>query len=106
MKKPNFTKAAIVDRVANETGITKLETEVIVDGFLQTVKDALMDERKIELRGFGTFKVKLRKPRVGRNPKTGERVDVEALCTPLFKVSKNLRIEVNGILKQKNNIGV
>ena len=98
----NLTKADIIDTIAIGTGLTKLETEAVVDGFLKTVKDAMSEGRNIELRGFGSFKVKLRKPRIGRNPKTGERVDVEARYVPYFKVSKDFQKAVDEQLHKKN----
>ena len=98
----NLTKADIIDAIANGTGLTKLETEAVVDGFLKTVKEAMSDGRNIELRGFGSFKVKLRKPRIGRNPKTGVRVDVDARYVPYFKVSKDFQKTVDEKLHKKN----
>jgi DNA-binding protein HU-beta len=95
------TKADIVDNIASATGLTKVETEVVVDGFLATVSDALRDGKSIEIRGFGSFKVKKRKARVARNPRTGEEVFVEEHYVPVFKVSKELRAGVNNNLKSR-----
>ncbi len=90
-----MTKADIVDNIANGTGLTKVETEIIVDAFLATVSAALRDGRNIEIRGFGSFKVKKRKPRLARNPRTGDEVKVDEHYVPIFKVSKELRSSVN-----------
>ena len=100
-----MTKADIVDNIASATGLTKVETEVVVDGFLATVSDALRDGQSIEIRGFGSFKVKKRKARVARNPRTGEEVFVEEHFVPVFKVSKELRTGVNANLKSREDQG-
>jgi DNA-binding protein HU-beta len=89
------TKADIVDVIASGTGLTKVETEAVVDGFIQTVIASLRDGRNIEIRGFGSFKVKKRKGRMARNPRTGEQVPVQDHYVPIFKVSKELKTVVN-----------
>lgn len=86
-----MTKSDIVDRIAQGTGLTKLETEAVVDGFLKTVIDALCRDEHVEIRGFGTFRVKERAPRIGRNPRTGETVSLDNQFVPHFKVSRELR---------------
>ncbi len=95
-----MTKADIVDIIASGTGLTKVETEAVVDGFIQTVITSLRDGKNIEIRGFGSFKVKKRKGRVARNPRTGEQVKVEEHYVPIFKVSKELKMLVNENLKK------
>lgn len=90
-----MTKADIVDRIATGTGLTKVDTEAVVDGFILTVIDAMKEGRNIEIRGFGSFKVKKRKGRVARNPRTGEQVMVGEHWVPLFKVSKEVKQAVN-----------
>jgi DNA-binding protein HU-beta len=95
------TKADIVDNIAYATGLTKVETEAVVDGFLATVRQALREGKNIEIRGFGSFKIKKRKPRMARNPRTGEEVYVESHYVPVFKVSKELRASVNENLSAK-----
>ena len=95
-----MTKADIVDVIASATGLTKVETEAVVDGFISTVINALKDGRNIEIRGFGSFKVKKRKGRIARNPRTGEQVMVDEHFVPLFKVSKDLKHLVNENLKK------
>jgi nucleoid DNA-binding protein len=86
-----MTKADIVDRVALGTGLTKLETEAIIEGFLNTIIEALKEGKGIEIRGFGSFFVKSYQPRKGRNPKTGEIIDVLPKKLPFFKVGKELK---------------
>jgi DNA-binding protein HU-beta len=90
-----LTKADIVDKIAGATGLTKVETEAVVDGFILTVIDALKEGKNIEIRGFGSYKVKKRKGRVARNPRTGEQVMVGEHWVPLFKVSKEVKVAVN-----------
>jgi DNA-binding protein HU-beta len=86
-----MTKADIVNRVANATGVTKLETEILVEGFFKTIASALASGEHIEIRGFGTFKTKKRKSRMARNPRTGEQVVLEEHFVPTFKASRELR---------------
>ena len=96
-----MTKADIVDVIASATGLTKVETEAVVDGFIQTVIDTMKQGKNIEIRGFGSFKVKKRKGRVARNPRTGEQVMVEEHFVPIFKVSKELKHLVDENLKKE-----
>ena len=95
-----MTKADIVDTIATATGLTKVETEAVVDGFIKTVIDAMQNGKNIEIRGFGSFKVKKRKGRVARNPRTGEQVMVSEHWVPLFKVSKEVKVSVNENLQK------
>ncbi len=95
-----MTKADIVDTIASATGLTKVETEAVVDGFISTVIGALKEGKNIEIRGFGSFKVKKRKGRIARNPRTGEQVQVDEHFVPVFKVSKDLKNLVNVNLKK------
>lgn len=91
-----MTKADLVEQVAEAIGpgITKKDCALVVDGLLNAVKAALSDGDNIEIRGFGTFKVRERKARVARNPRTGERVEVPSRVVPVFKPSKDLREQV------------
>jgi len=95
-----LTKADIVDRIATGTGLTKVDTEAVVDGFILTVIDAMKEGKNIEIRGFGSFKVKKRKGRIARNPRTGEQVRVEEHWVPIFKVSKEVKQAVNENLQK------
>ncbi|MDG5766547.1 integration host factor subunit beta [Balneolales bacterium ANBcel1] len=90
-----MTKADIVEIIASNTGITKIETEAVVNGFLNTVIESLKKGEKIELRGFGTFKVVKRAKRIARNPKTNEEVTVPEQHVPVLKVSKEFKQGVN-----------
>ena len=91
-----MTKADLVEQVADAIGpgITKKDCALVVDGLLNAVKAALSEGDNIEIRGFGTFKVRERKARVARNPRTGERVEVPSRVVPVFKPSKDLREQV------------
>ena len=96
-----MTKADIVDKVAGGTGLTKLETEAIIEGFFATVIGALRDGHGIEIRGFGSYKVKKKNPRNARNPKTGEKVFVDEHYVPTFKFSKEFKERVNVGMSEK-----
>jgi nucleoid DNA-binding protein len=85
------TKKEIVKEVAKATGLTQRETMAVVEEFLRTVSKTLAANDRIELRGFGVFSTKLRKPKVARNPKTGEVIHVPERIVPVFKPSKFLR---------------
>jgi nucleoid DNA-binding protein len=89
------TKADIVDRIADGTGLTKLETEAVVDGFVITVMAALEAGDSVELRGFGSFRVRERAARMARNPQTDEPVEVPRQFVPAFKPSREFRRVVN-----------
>lgn len=95
-----MTKADIVERIAYATGITRYDTEAVVDAFLRTVIDILAEGHHIEIRGFGTFKVKRRGPRMARNPRTGDEVPLEERFVPTFKVSREVRVLVDEKLKE------
>jgi DNA-binding protein HU-beta len=97
-----MTKADIVDKVASGTGLTKLETEAIIEGFFKTVIEALKEGRGIEIRGFGSYRVKKKNARLARNPKTGESVQVSEHYVPTFKFSKDFKDLVNkGMLEKE-----
>ncbi len=89
-----MTKADIVEDIALKTGLTKKEVGETVDLFLDKVGDLLVLGKHLEIRGFGTFKVKERKARMARNPRTGDAVPVPARKVPVFKVSKMLKDRV------------
>ena len=86
-----MTKADLVDEISDRTKISKSETATIVDQLLNAISRALSEGKHIEIRGFGTFRVKDRKSRIARNPRTGEAVPVPPRKVPVFKVSKELK---------------
>ncbi|MDX1546095.1 MAG: HU family DNA-binding protein [Rhodothermales bacterium] len=89
------TKADIIDHIATATGLTKIETEAVVNGFITTVMQALTEGDSVELRGFGAFRTQYRAPRVARNPRTKEVVEIEARTVPVFRPSKDFRDAVD-----------
>ncbi len=90
-----MTKADLVEQVLTLRDLTRRDGEVIVDTVFDAVIGALKKGDKIEIRGFGSFRIRQRNSRLGRNPKTGARVDVPAKRVPYFKPSKELRDLVN-----------
>ena len=92
-----MTKANLVEDLLRLGDLTRRDGEVIVDTIFDAVIGALKSGDKIEIRGFGSFRIRQRNPRMGRNPKTGEKVEVPAKKVPYFKPSKELRDLVNPI---------
>ena len=90
-----MTKADLVEEVSRVTELTRKDSEVIVDTLFDSVIKALKTGDKLEVRGFGSFRVRQRNARVGRNPKTGEKVEVPAKRVPYFKPSKELKDLIN-----------
>ena len=87
-----MTKSGLIEKVAEQTPhISKKDTEVVVNTIFDSMTEALKEGERIEIRGFGSFQVKLREAREGRNPKTGEEVQIPAKRTPFFKVGKELK---------------
>jgi DNA-binding protein HU-beta len=85
-----MNKAELVSKVAESTNQSKTLTRDVLDKFLEAVGDTLSAGNNIEIRGFGSFKVKKRKAQVARNPRTGERVNIPSRFVPAFKPSRNL----------------
>ncbi len=90
-----MTKAELVDEVGRQAALTRKHSEVIVDAVFSSILEALQRGDKIELRGFGSFRIRKRGSRTGRNPKTGEGVVVPAKKIPYFKPGKELRELIN-----------
>ena len=90
-----MTKAELVDHVIALGDLTRRDGEVIVDTLFDSIIGAVKSGDKVEVRGFGSFRTRQRKPRTGRNPKTGASVSVPAKRVPYFKPSKDLRDLVN-----------
>lgn len=90
-----MTKAELVTQVALKTELTKQQTAEVVDLLLECIIKALQAGDKVELRGFGSFRRRDRRPRLGRNPKTGEVVAVSAQSVPFFKTGKRLQARLN-----------
>ena len=87
-----LTKAAIIENLHNKLGYNKDQIHVVIDELFEEIKDGLKDSRVIELRGFGSFEVRIRKGRAkARNPKTGEVVAVERHGVAIFRPGKELK---------------
>lgn len=93
-----MTKAELVDEVARVVQLTKKQAETIVNIVFDSIVDSLRSGQKIELRGFGSFRLRNRKSRTGRNPKTGEKVEVPSKKIPYFKPGKELKELINKTL--------
>lgn len=92
-----MTKAELIEDVSRAVEMSRKDSEIIVETIFDSVVKSLRAGDKIEIRGFGSFRTRQRKPRIGRNPKTGARVDVPAKKIPYFKPSKELKDLVNGV---------
>ena len=95
-----MTKADLIEEVSRVVEMTRKDSEVIVEAIFDSIVRALRGGDKIEIRGFGSFRTRERQARIGRNPKTGERVDVPAKRIPYFKPSKELKDLVNESAKE------
>jgi integration host factor subunit beta len=90
-----LTKADLVEEVARAAQVTKKQAEEIVQSVFSSIVQSLRGGRKVELRGFGSFRISSRGARVGRNPKTGQRVEVPPKRIPYFKPGKELKEQLN-----------
>jgi integration host factor subunit beta len=90
-----MTKADLVNIVADRLKITQVQATIIVEATLKSVVSALKGGQEVEIRGFGSFRFRNRAPRKGRNPKTGEKVDVPPKRIPYFKMGKELKALLN-----------
>ena len=98
-----MTKSDLIDIVAGGTGLTKLETEAVINGFLGTIVESLAEGTSVELRGFGTFRIKERAPRTGRNPKTGDVVEIDTQFVPHVKISREVRKHIDRSIKERKS---
>jgi nucleoid DNA-binding protein len=92
---PNITKKDLVEKIADTTGLTQVDTKIVVESFLESVAQALQSGRNIEIRGFGRFKIKTKKARIARNPRTNEKIPVKAGFKAVFESSRELCKRVN-----------
>ncbi|MCX7930795.1 MAG: integration host factor subunit beta [Chlorobi bacterium] len=97
----NVTKAELVDFCAEKTGLTKLEVKAIVECLLDGIKQAMIQGRRIEIRGFGVFTVKPRRARLARNPRTGDPVPLGERYIPNFRPSDEFVAEVDSSIKAR-----
>jgi len=96
-----MTKAELIDTVTEKTGLKKRDVDDVIDTLLESVKAALQRGDKVQLIPFGSFEVRERQKREGRNPKTGERLTIPARRVPAFHAGKDLRDAVNKSAKKK-----
>jgi integration host factor subunit beta len=101
-----MTKAELIEEVSRVVEMSRKDSEVIVETIFDSIVRALRTGEKIEIRGFGSFRTRQRQPRIGRNPKTGTRVEVPAKRIPFFKPSKELKDLVNGAAAAAGGDGV
>ena len=94
-KQPTLTKADLIEEILRITELPRKESETIVETIFDSIIGSLQKGQKIEIRGFGSFRTRERRGRVGRNPKTGAKVEVPAKKIPFFKPSKELKDFVN-----------
>ncbi|AKL93631.1 MULTISPECIES: HU family DNA-binding protein [Clostridium] len=91
-----MNKAELVARIAEKSQLTKKDAELALNAFMESVEEALVEGDKVQLVGFGTFDVRERKPRQGRNPRNPEQViDIPASKAPVFKAGKTLKEKMN-----------
>ncbi|MBM4141364.1 MAG: integration host factor subunit beta [Nitrospira sp.] len=91
-----MTKSVLIEKISEKVGsLTRKQTEIVVETVFDTMKEALSTGDKIEIRGFGNFRLKNRRPRIARNPKTGEKVEVPGKRVLHFKAGKGLREAMN-----------
>jgi integration host factor subunit beta len=98
----NVTKKEIVKQISDRIGLTQLKTKEIVQLTFDAIVDTLLEDRRIELRNFGVFEVKLRKARKARNPRTGEKVDVPPKNVVTFKPGKEMEERVRRLNESMN----
>ena len=91
-----MNKTELVEKVAESAGVTKTQAEAAINAFVETITDGLKAGDKITLKGFGTFEVRQRDAREGRNPRTGETMTIAASKAPAFKASSALKNVING----------
>jgi len=91
----NVTKKDLVEQIAERTGLTRVDTKIIVECFLDSVSQALQNGTNIEIRRFGRFKIKKKRARRARNPRTNQYIQVAAGFKPVFESSKDLRKRIN-----------
>ncbi len=101
----NITKKNLVEIISSRTGLTQVDTKIIIENLLETVSKFMQSGSNIEIRGFGRFKVKKKKSRIARNPRTGATVQVNEGFKPVFEASKELKKKVNDKLTAEKKKG-
>jgi integration host factor subunit beta len=103
-EQPNtLTKADLIEEVLRITELPRKESESVVETIFDSIIESIQKGEKIEIRGFGSFRTRERRGRVGRNPKTGEKVEVPPKKIPFFKPSKELKDFVNNVASESSD---
>ena len=87
----NITKSNIIQKISDASGITRIETETVINGFISAIQQSMKSGHDVEIRGLGSFRIIVREPRKARNPKTGEIIFLPKRRTPRIKPSSELR---------------
>tara|TARA_B110000438_G_C15533332_1_gene529445 strand:+ start:190 stop:534 length:345 start_codon:yes stop_codon:yes gene_type:complete len=95
-------KSDLIDRVAIRTNLTKSQTKLVVNSFINTITESLSEGTNIEIRGFGSFRIRERNARIGMNPKSGQRISIPAKKVPYFRAGKELKLIVDKNINEKN----
>ena len=90
-----MNKTDLIENVAKTTGMKKKDVETVVVSFINSIEQALIEGKKVQISGFGSFETKQRAARIGRNPHTHERMEIPAFKSPSFSPSKTLKAEIN-----------
>lgn len=91
-----MTKSVLIEKVSEKAeGLTRKQTEIVIETVFDSIKEALIKGEKVEIRGFGNFRLKNRRPRKARNPKTGEKIEVPGKRVLHFKTGKALKEAMN-----------
>ncbi|MFZ0392118.1 MAG: HU family DNA-binding protein [Calditrichia bacterium] len=98
-----ITKSDLVNRLAEATGWTKVDVEIVMNGLMANIIESLQEADRVEIRGFGSFYVKERQPRLVKNPKTNKVISVDHRFVPIFRPAKYFRESVNGSLLEKQD---
>ena len=94
-------KTDLINRVAIRTNLTKSQIKKVVDSFINTITESLSEGTDIEIRGFGSFRIRERNARIGMNPKSGQRINIPAKKVPYFRAGKSLKLIVDKNTKEK-----
>lgn len=97
----SITKRHLVEKVSIRTGLTQVDTKIVLDHFLDALAESLVQGNGIEIRGFGRFKIREKKPRTARNPRTNELIEIEGGLKPVFEPSMQLKKRVNKAANKK-----
>lgn len=90
-----MNKQELINAISNETGLSKKDTEATINSFVNVVSNALVNKDKVQLIGFGTFETRERAARTGKNPQTGEALNIPASTTAALKIGKSLKEKLN-----------